>query len=88
MCACVFGSGTLGFSHDSLDNSELDPLKPLRASGNNEKPGELCSCVTLTAKSVLRNLRPMVSVHLPPIKHKGKYPKSLSIKNLSQKCHV
>ncbi len=38
---CVFGNGTLGFSHDSLDNSELDPLKPLSASANNEKLGEL-----------------------------------------------
>lgn len=40
-CVCVFGSGALSFSHDSLDNSELDPLEPLRASVNNEKPGEL-----------------------------------------------
>lgn len=37
---CVFGSGTLSFLHNSLDNSELDPLKPLRASMNNDLHGE------------------------------------------------
>ncbi len=47
----------------------------------------LCSCVTLTVGCKFLKTLFTVSVPLPPIKHKRKYPKSISIKNLSQECH-
>lgn len=81
---CVFGNGTLGFSHDSLDNSELDPLKPLRASVNNEKLGELVFLCNTDRWTQI----PQDTLHSQCSSSTKKYPKSISIKNRSQECHA